>query len=112
MASRRRIVVVVSGPVAGGKSALARQLARRFRGQRQSTRGILMGRLKPKEIATRLILQQIGAALDAETGGSWVADRLGREIFRARENGVDLVIIDSARIAGQIEALRSAFGRE
>jgi adenylosuccinate synthase len=53
-------------------------------------------------------LQRIGAQLDAETDGRWVADRLSRRIFDAPER---LMVIDSARIAGQIEGLRRAFGR-
>jgi adenylosuccinate synthase len=112
MATRQRMVVVVSGPVAGGKSALARGLERRFDGLRLSTRSALMSRLAPNQSATRETLQRIGAEWDAETGGSWVADRLGRDIWRARERGNELVMIDAARIAGQVEGLRSAFGRE
>jgi adenylosuccinate synthase len=105
MATRQRMVVVVSGPVAGGKSALARGLAHRFDGLRLSTRGVLMSRLTPNEPARRETLQRIGAEWDAETGGSWVADRLGRDIWRARERGRGLVIVDAARIAGQVEGL-------
>ncbi len=112
MTTRQRMVVVVSGPVAGGKSALARGLERRFDGLRLSTRGVLMSRLVPNEPATRERLQRIGAEWDTETGGSWVADRLGRDIWRARERGRELVIVDAARIAGQVEGLRAAFGRE
>lgn len=100
MATRQRMIVVVSGPVAGGKSALARGLERRFGGLRLSTRNALMNRLAPNESATRETLQRIGAEWDAETGGSWVADRLGRDIWRARERGTELVIVDAARIAG------------
>src|SRR4051794_38386794 len=97
------LVVVVSGPVAGGKSALARTLAKRFEGLRLSTRELLMPRLAPGEPPTRQALQRIGAQLDADTDGRWVADRLSRRIFDASER---LVIVDSARIAGQIEGLR------
>jgi adenylosuccinate synthase len=112
MATRERMVVVVSGPVAGGKSALARGLAGRFEALRLSTRSVLMSRLAPNEPATRETLQRVGAEWDDETGGSWVADRLGREIWRARERGHELIIVDAARIAGQIDGLRAAFGRE
>jgi adenylosuccinate synthase len=104
-----RRIVVVSGPVAGGKSHLARALAKRFDGVRLSTRELLMPGLGPKEPPTRAALQRIGAELDAETDGRWVADRLSRRIYDAEQ---ELVIIDAARIAGQIEGLRRAFGRE
>ncbi len=104
-----RRIVVVSGPVAGGKSHLARGLASRFGGVRLSTRELLMPALAPGEAPTRAALQRIGAKLDTETDGRWVADRLSRRIYDAGER---LVIIDAARIAGQIEGLRRAFGRE
>ena len=66
---RQLLVVVVSGPVAGGKSPLARALADRFDGVRFSTRELLMPRLAPGDAPTRAALQRIGAELDAETGG-------------------------------------------
>jgi adenylosuccinate synthase len=108
----RRIIVVVSGPVAGGKSALAKELARRFSGRRLSTRDVLMTHLAEGEQPSRAALQRIGAQLDTDTGGTWVADSLGRKIFLARERGIELVIVDSARIEGQIDGLRNAFARE
>jgi adenylosuccinate synthase len=103
------LLVVVSGPVAGGKSVLARNLAGQFDGVRFSTRELLMTRLAPGEEPTRAALQRVGAGLDDETGGRWVVDRLSRRIFDAPQS---LVIVDAARIAGQIEGLRQAFGRE
>ena len=108
---RRRMVVVVSGPVAGGKSELARRLEVRFHGKRLSTRLVLMGGLRGRE-ATRATLQRVGRRLDRETGGSWVADRLAGPVREARAQGFDLVIIDSARIDGQVLHLRDAYGRD
>ena len=105
----QHLIVVVSGPVAGGKSVLARSLADRFDGVRLSTRELLMTRLGPNEPPTRQALQRLGAELDTETGGRWIVDRLSRRIFDAPQR---LVVIDSARIAGQVEGLRQAFGRE
>ena len=69
----QRLVVVVSGPVAGGKSSLARKLEARFDGARLSTRELLMPSLQPEEAPTRQRLQQIGAEFDQSTGGTWVA---------------------------------------
>lgn len=105
----QRLIVVVSGPVAGGKSLLARSLAERFDGLRLSTRELLMPRLGPSEQPTRQTLQVIGTQLDEETNGRWVVDRLSRRIYDAPHR---LVIVDSARIPEQIEGLRQAFGRE
>lgn len=104
-----KLIVVVSGPVAGGKSQLARELARRFDGRRLSTRELLTPHLESGTLPTRQILQRIGGELDERTGGSWVPDGLSRDVFEAKQH---LVIIDAARIAGQVEALRRAFGRD
>jgi adenylosuccinate synthase len=105
----QRLVVVVSGPVAGGKSMLARALAVRFDGVRMSTRELLMPQLTAEDKATRQALQRAGADLDGETGGQWVVDRLSRRIYDAPER---LIIVDAVRTSGQIEGLRRAFGRE
>lgn len=104
--------MAVSGPVAGGKSRLAKGLAERFGGLRLSTREVLMARLGTDEPATRKSLQRAGTEWDAETDGAWVSEQLGLGIYRARQRGVGLVIVDAVRIAGQVEALRQAFGRD
>lgn len=103
-----RLVVVVSGPVAGGKSSLARTLARRFDGIRLSTRELLLTGLSPRQEPSRQALQRIGAERDEQTNGSWVAERFSRRIFEAEES---LVIIDAARTVQQVEGIRRAFGR-
>lgn len=105
----QHLVVVVSGPVAGGKSLLARELARRFSGVRMSTRELLMPHLRSDETATRASLQRVGAELDSKTDGHWVVDGMSRRIFDTPER---LIIIDSVRTAAQIDGLRQAFGRE
>lgn len=104
----RRLIVVVSGPVAGGKSHLARALADRFDRVRLSTREILLRELGDDE-PTRPILQRVGAELDNRTDGRWVADGFSTAVFEAPQR---LVIIDAVRTANQIHALRRAFGRE
>ena len=105
---RKRPIVAVSGPVAGGKSQLARSLANRFDGVRFSTREILLQELGDSE-RSRAQLQRLGAELDDRTEGRWVADGLSTAVFEA---GQRLVIIDAVRTADQIEALRLAFGRD
>lgn len=87
---------------------LARALADRFDGVRMSTRELLTLRLKRDEVVARQTLQRVGAELDEQTGGRWVADRLSPRIYKASQR---LIIVDSARIAGQVDGLRQAFGR-
>ncbi len=105
----QRLVVVMSGPVAGGKSSLARSLADRFAGLRLSTRDLLVPHLAEGQAPSRGALQRVGAELDERTNGRWVVDGLSRRIFEVAE---DLVIVDAARIGRQIEGLRQAFGRD
>ena len=104
-----RLIVVVSGRVASGKSLLARSLATQFGGIRLSTRELLLPNLCDNEEATRPTLQRIGAELDERTDGRWVADRLSTSVYKAPE---PLVVIDAARTANQVEGLREAFGRQ
>ena len=104
-----RLIVVVSGPVCGGKSVLAKALAKQFDGIRLSTREVLLAEIRDDEPATRATLQRIGARLDESTDGRWVADRLSTIIYKADEL---LVVIDAARTASQIAAIREAFGRQ
>ncbi len=103
----QRLIVVVSGRVASGKSLLARALASGFGGIRLSTRDVLLAKLGDDEEATRSTLQRIGAELDESSDGRWVADRLSTTIYMASEQ---LVVIDAVRTASQVEGLRQAFG--
>lgn len=108
---RRKLVVVTSGPVAGGKSTLAKALAARFEGRRLSTRDLLVELLEPGETPTRARLQAIGDSRDIETDCTWVADGFSKQVFAALQE-VDVVIIDSVRRVEQVEAIRRAFGRD
>jgi adenylosuccinate synthase len=101
-----RLAIAISGPIAVGKSAFIAQLMKRFKGVRISTRElILMLRSVPSE---RGPLQQAGDSLDRETDGKWVAEALS-----ARAKAIDkdaIAIVDSVRIAKQVEHLRIAYG--
>lgn len=96
--------------MAGGKSRLTRALQRRLGGHRLSTRDLLTaGRADDAPPLGRTELQALGARLDQETDGQWVADRLGTAAFTADEA---LVIVDAVRLESQVEALRRAFGKD
>lgn len=104
-----RTIVVLSGAVSSGKSTLAERLVERCGGTRFSTRALLMRTLGADADAERGALQAAGEDLDETTGGAWVADALAREIAGLPEDA--LIVIDSVRMAGQIEALRRAYNR-
>jgi adenylosuccinate synthase len=100
-------IVVVSGPVASGKSGLANDLCEKFNGKRFSTHKMLVRYVGGDP--DRRELQKAGETLDKRTKGSWVRDQLAREIYALE--GHQLAIVDSARIPSQVEFLRESFGR-
>src|SRR5437764_493893 len=100
-------IVVLSGAVASGKSALARDLCNRFRGKRFSTREMLVDRVG--DLQGRAELQAAGERLDEESDGAWVREGLSRDVWDLE--GFAFVVVDSVRIAAQIEHLRRSFGR-
>jgi adenylosuccinate synthase len=106
-----QLVVVLSGPVAAGKSTLARHLHERYGGSLVKTQQALRERAEAGglgDIHGRRELQEYGERLDAETDGRWVAEVARRQVDQVDKG---LVIIDAVRIASQIDALRSEFGR-
>lgn len=98
-------LVVLSGHIASGKTTLADALHERFGFRIEKTRVLLT-----EELAAtgRLNLQVAGETLDQRTGGAWLADALMRKLDEL--SAARYVVIDSVRIAPQIEQLRRAFG--
>lgn len=100
-----QLVIAVSGPIAVGKSAFIKELAKRCDAVRISTRELIQSlRDVPAE---RRPLQEAGEALDRETDGKWVSECTAK---RLRSLPLAVVVIDSVRIAKQVEHLRGAFG--
>ncbi len=106
-------LVVLSGPVAAGKSELAERLARSHGALHVRTRQLMFDRAGgigedlPNE---RAALQHYGDRLDAETGGQWVADDLAALLSAIEPQ--QLVVVDSIRVASQLTRLQAAFGRD
>jgi adenylosuccinate synthase len=94
-------VVVLSGPVGAGKTTLAQQLAADAGAAVLSTRAIIEERAGSEP---RGSLQAYGEELDRTLGGSWVA--APTLALRAEAANDVLVVVDAARTAAQIRAIR------
>ncbi|HEV7767816.1 MAG TPA: adenylosuccinate synthetase [Thermoanaerobaculia bacterium] len=105
-----QIVVVLSGPIAAGKTTLADSLEKRFSFARFKTRELIRTILGTEP--AREALQKAGEDLDRESNGTWVAAALTKQILDAQATGPDgRILVDSVRLISQVEAIRNAFGR-
>jgi adenylosuccinate synthase len=101
-------IILLSGPVSSGKSTLAKGLAERYDIPIFKTSEVLKRQVRSDLRQDRKVLQAQGERLDRKTRGRWVLEEL-REWSNQRETDSD-VIIDSVRIAEQIQAIREAYG--
>ena len=106
-------IVILSGAICSGKSALAKQLAERYGAEVIKTRDLIL-EARPDTKPNRPALQRAGDALDRQDGGEWVRNALAQMIDKRskRDTLSQLFVVDSVRIANQIKAIRSAFGPE
>ncbi len=112
MHSKLRIVLV-SGPICSGKTAITKHLKDRYDAQIIKTRDLIL-EAKPRTKPVRRSLQLAGQALDNADGGAWVGQALA-EVLEGRKKGstpTGLYVVDSVRISGQIDAIRKAYGAE
>ena len=105
-----RRLILVSGPIASGKSMLATHLVKCHDAHCFRTKDWILS-LRPKTEQTRLGLQAAGEALDRLTRGQWVVTSLSK----AMQTGALLsaetpLVLDSVRIPEQVEGLRKAYG--
>lgn len=106
---RNPLIVVLSGPIAVGKSTLSAALVERFGFYCVKTRSLLkqLANDRGSDQLTRAELQHGGADLDKRTDGKWIADALKQIAFVPRNEYRDaLWVIDSVRTAEQITHLR------
>ena len=106
-------MVLVSGAICSGKSALVRQLQERHHAAVIKTKDLIIRHTSGRKLDRRA-LQRAGERLDKADGGEWVAAALGREIDASPERSTPtgLYVVDSVRIEGQVEAIRRAYGAE
>lgn len=102
-----RLIVLLSGSVASGKSTLGNHLVNDFDATLLKTWQLLT-EIKPDVIRDREALQSLGEQLDKETDGRWVSEALGKRA--AREPADAIIVADSVRILQQIDWVRRGFG--
>src|SRR5258708_7862763 len=102
-----KIIVLLSGSVASGKSTLASLLENRFGFQIVKTWQLLKT-VRPELPQDRESLQAFGEELDKKTGGQWVVEQLDK-VVRTRPDA--LIVVDAVRIQGQIDFVRRGFGQ-
>src|SRR3954462_1390272 len=98
-------IVILSGHVCAGKSTLATNLAKKYDFQHVKTWNFIQARGENLSL-DRTTLQDFGQRLDDKTKGTWLRDDL-QKIERDLD-GNKLIVVDSVRHPGQIEALRKA----
>lgn len=108
-----RQIIVLSGPVAAGKSRLAQALQAQFGVVRLKTQDMIVA--MTGSALERRALQQAGESLDRSTSGEWVARELTRVLSQGTAEGAELradgrVLVDSVRTLQQIDAIRRSYG--
>lgn len=103
-----KLVLVLTGPIASGKTTLSNELVRSFGFHVFKTNKHLRHLAEGELEDTRGALQKFGETLDRQTQGAWVRDGLVRFVENLPANA--MIVVDSVRIAEQIEAIRAAFG--
>lgn len=99
-------VVLLSGPVASGKTTLAQALVERYGFHPFKTRQLIQS---VKEVKSeRRALQRAGDVLDRDTNGEWIAQAVASKLQSLPEDCS--IVIGAVRIKKQIDALRRAFG--
>jgi adenylosuccinate synthase len=103
-------IILLSGQVCAGKTTLARLLAARFGAIHVKTSECIRVH-RPTVARERRAMQHAGEQLDRATGGAWVIDALRTHLGSDGEHDSGaIVVLDSVRIAGQIEAIRRGYG--
>lgn len=109
--AERKIIILLSGEIASGKTTLASKLEERFDFKILKTRDALKVLAKKKlkgEEPDRSFLQKFGNDLDKKDNGKWVLDFFQNDFgFSFDEHAFFLV--DSVRILKQVEHFRKAY---
>ena len=101
-------IILISGPIASGKSALSHGLRCKFNMDLLSTKTTIIALQNKKVEIGRIQLQAAGEKLDRRTKGQWVLDKL-KSILHDKTTSAPIVV-DSVRTISQINAIREAYG--
>jgi len=97
-------IVVVSGPIAAGKTTLSQLLSTRHNFRLVSTRELIHAASSSKAPLDRVANQKVGDALDRKTKGEWVLRGL-RDVPPEES-----IVVDAVRAKIQIDEIRKSFG--
>ena len=101
-------IILLSGPIASGKTTIAIKLAKQFNMTTIRTRKLLQRTLSQGSISDRYELQAEGERLDKITGGRWLHDEL---VYQLQCLPSDVcIVVDSVRTLNQINAIRETYG--
>ncbi len=111
-------IVLLSGPVASGKTTLWEQLKSKFPREHihvLKTKNLireLASKMLGRELASeRRAMQDFGDKLDRDTKGQWVRDGLSSLINQhISMEAAPIFVVDAVRISSQIRAIREAYG--
>ena len=103
-------IVLLSGPVASGKSTLCRALEERLGAKVVRTRELLARNLSRAGGPGRKDLQSEGERLDQLTGGVWLCEELQ---FVLNQDGAETtVVVDAVRTLDQARFIREIYGHD
>jgi adenylosuccinate synthase len=109
--AERTIILLISGEIASGKTALANKLEEKFGFKILKTREAII-QLARKQLKTKIpdrtFLQKFGTSLDEKEDGRWVVDYFQNE-FNFSSKKSSFYVVDSIRILKQINHFRKAF---
>ncbi|GAA4749331.1 adenylosuccinate synthetase [Flavisolibacter ginsenosidimutans] len=109
--AERKIIILLSGEIAAGKTTLAHKLEEKFGFKilksRQAIKDLAKKKLKGED-PDRTFLQKFGTTLDQKEDGRWVLDYFQNDFgFSFEEDS--FFIVDAIRILKQIEHFRKAY---
>lgn len=105
-----KAIVLLSGPIAVGKSSIAVALQDHHGFSRISSSGYLKGLAAKQGLGNeRPILQRLGDDLDVLTDYRWLIDEVAKSTIQSRPE-VSRWLLDSVRKQRQVEHFREQFG--